>query len=315
MNAKFFHRGSALLIVLWAVAMMAMTVLGVVEYVHYDLEETASLKKEFRVRQLAESGVAIGLHPLEKRGDSLLVHTFGPGESFEVYLRSEGGRININTIVQSGQWKTLHDLCTVWGIRETDAVNIVKDFETWTKLVKWQELVSGQNAVTGSARPALIPGFAIAGQTGTAVRHKFESVEEMLLIPGMKLLADAKPDWRNFFTIWSDGKLDMNEAPADLISAVCGVGEVQALRFVNARLGPDGKPDTLDDVNFQDMEQIRQALGMSKDDFEKIQGQISLQDSVTRIESNGILGNYQRKIMVVVRRNSSPPVYLQWQEL
>ena len=300
-------RGSALLIVLWAVAMMAMTVLGVVEYVHYDLEETASLEKEFRVRQLAEAGVAIGLHPMEKRGDSLLFQTLAPGERFEVYIRSEGGRVNINTIVQTGQWKILHDLCVVWGIRETDAVNVANDFEKWTKADKWQELATAQNGVKG---------FVVAGKTGTQPPpHKFESIEEMLLIPGMKLVADAKPDWRNVFTIWSDGKLDMNEASADLIKGVCGVGGAQALRFVNTRLGPDGKPDTLDDFNFQDMEQVRQALGMSKDDFEKIQGLISLQDSVTRIESNGILGNYRRKIMVVARRNTSPPVYLQWQEL
>jgi hypothetical protein len=107
----------------------------------------------------------------------------------------------------------------------------------------------------------------------------------------------------------------MNEAPADLITAVCGVGEAQALRFVNVRLGPDGKPDTEDDVIFQDMDQVRQALGMSNGDFEKIQGRLSLQDSVTRIESNGIVGTYQRKIMAVVRRASTPPVYFLWQEL
>lgn len=307
-RASAFLRGSALLIVLWAVAMMSMTVLGVVEYVHYDLEETTSLEKDFRVRQLAEAGVAIGMHPLITKRDSLLSQTMTPDEKFQVYLRSEGSRLNINTIVQGQQWQILHDLCVVWGLKESDAADVASDFQTWTQAEKWAELTASQSRVSG---------FVVTShQQGTLLpSHVFQSIEEMLLIPGMKLLAGAQPEWRNYFTIWSDGGLDMNEASADLIAAVCGIGEAEAQRFVNVRLGPDGKADTEDDVIYQNMDQVRQSLGMSANDFQRIQGRLSLQDSVTRIESNGIVGTYQRKIMVVVRRASTPPVYLQWQEL
>ncbi|MGB8352882.1 MAG: hypothetical protein WCD79_03260, partial [Chthoniobacteraceae bacterium] len=60
--------------------------------------------------------------------------------------------------------------------------------------------------------------------------------------------------------------------------------------------------------------QVQQTLGISANDFAKIQGQISLQDSTSRIISTGIVGNYRREIMVVTRRAIVPQAYLLWQE-
>lgn len=309
---------SALLLVLWAVTMMSMTILGVVEYVRYDLEETASMEKDFRARQLAESGIAIGLHPIVRRGDSVLMQTIAPGESFEVHLRSEGSRLNINSILQTQQWQVLHDLFVVWGLAEFDAGKAAQSFKEWatSPLSKAQ----GQSTVQLQLPPQSQnpqnpnrPQNPNQPPVQVAVRL-FDSVDQMLLVPGMDAVAAAKPDWRDYFTIWSDGRLDMNEAPADLIAAVCGIGMGRAQQFVNTRLGPDGKLDTDDDMIFDNLDLVRQMLGISKDDFAKIQNQLSLQDSVTRIESTGTLGTYQRKIMVVARRNSTPPTYLQWQE-
>jgi len=299
-------KASALLMVLWGLAMMSITVMGVVEYVHYDLEETTSMEKNSRTRQLAEAGVAIGMHPLMKKGEGLLNQVFAPGESFEVHLRSEGGRLNINMIVQKAQWQILHNLFVIWGLTESDAAKVTEAFKTWTNADKWQELVSSQNGNTITV---------VAGQPGTQLPpHQFQSLEEMRLIPGVEVLAGAKPDWMNNFTVWSDGPLDVNEAPSDLIMAVSGVGEVQAQRLIKIRLGPDGKPDTDDDFIFQSMDQVQQALGLSPNDFANIQNRISLQDSVTRIESMGSIGTYQQRVIVVCRRNSNPPVYFLWQE-
>ncbi|MGB8354953.1 MAG: hypothetical protein WCD79_13745, partial [Chthoniobacteraceae bacterium] len=211
-------QASALLMVLWGITMMSVTVLGVVEYVHYDLEETTTLEKNFRARQLAEAGLAIGLHPLIKRGDKLLIQTIRSGESFEAHVSSEGARLNINTIIQTAQWQILHNLFVAWGLKESDAVQVADAFQTWTRADKWLELAPTQ---TGTA------GLVVTGQPGAQLaQHLFGSIEEMPLIPGFEMVEAAKPDWKNYFTVWSDGPLDMNEAPWDLIQAVCGVGEV-----------------------------------------------------------------------------------------
>lgn len=310
-HPRFEVRGSALLMVLWASAMMAITVLGIVEYVHYNMEETVSLEKNLRARQLAEAGIAVGLHPAVTRGDPVLTQILGTDEQFSVHLGSEGGRLNINTVVQNRQWPVLGSLCRIWGLTESETVSVSDDFKNWTPQNNWLKLMASQTDQTGTA-----PGFAMASQTEIHIpAHQFQSVEEMTLIPAMKLVAAKKPDWRNYFTVWSDGKLNMNEAPADLIAAVVGVSPETSARLVNARLGADGKPDTGDDITFKNLLEIRTALGLSPNDFAKIQDRLSLQDSVARIESTGTFGTCRRKIIVVVRRTSSPPIFLQWQEL
>lgn len=295
------RRGSALLMVFWAVVVMSVCVLGLARYLYSNLDETIALKKDSRVQQLAESGIAVALNPLVSRGDSVLRQSIGPGGSFEVRLRSEGGRLNINTVIQGGEWSVLGTLLGEWGMEGSDVDNLLAAFK--------------KRAYPGQAAGDAAAATAVAGtQPPVQNANLFQSVDEMLAVPGMNTVAELKPDWRDYFTVWSDGPLDVNDAPADLIAAVSGVGMGRAEQLVRARLGPDGKPDTDDDLVFTDLEQVRVQLGMSQEQFSTIQGQLSVQDSAARIESTGILGTTRRTIKAVVRRSVSPPVFFQWQE-
>lgn len=293
-------RGSALLIVFWAVAVMSICVLGLIGYLYSDLDETTALKYDSRARQLAESGVAVALNPGVAREDPVLKETLAPGEGFEVALRSEGGRLNINTIIQKKDWVALQNLFEEWGMQAADIANLIHEFQGGDGL----DLLG----------PNVVPA---PNQTGNKMRfiRQFQSVDDMLSVPGMELVAQARPDWRDYFTVLSDGPLDVNDAPASLIAAVTGVGGEQAGQFVNVRNGPDGLPGTQDDIVFKDLDQVRSLLGMSREIFAGIEGLLSVQDSAMRIESTGSLGTYRRKITVVARRNVSPPVFLLWQEL
>jgi type II secretory pathway component PulK len=310
MNRHSSTQGSAILMAFWAIMVMSFCVLGLVAYVYSNLDDTTTLAKDARAFQLAQSGIAIGMHPLVSRRDPVLRQVIAPGEEVQVHLRSEGGRLNINTIVQNQNWTVLQSLFTQWGMKEDDVLKVLNSFQEWAKPMS----ATGQAMAPGQAAVPVVAGVTGTGQIQVQTVRLFQSVDEMLTIPGMDLVAGAKPDWRNYFTIWSDGGLDMNEAPADLIDAVCGVGMRSAQNFVKTRLGPDGKPDTDDDLILKDMEQVRSLLGMSEQEFALIQGQLSLQDSTVRIESTGSFGGYQRNITAVVRRNASPPIFLQWQE-
>ena len=284
--------------------------LGIVEFVHHDMDETTSLEKDSRALQLAQSGIAVGLHPLVKRGDEVLKQTVAPGESFEVHLGSEGARLNINSIVTSGQFGILRALLKAWDFTDAEADQVTDDFKESTKLEKWKELTGIQNDLVTLSGTA---GGSEAEKR--AARHQFKSIDEMLLIPTMKGVVARKPDWRNYFTVWSEGRLDVNDAPAELIEAVCGVSRETAERFVNIRLGADGKRDTDDDKIFEKMEDVRQALGLGQRNFEVVAGLLTLKDSTSRLESTGKLGDYERKITVVTRGKNNPPVFLQWQEM
>ena len=94
----------------------------------------------------------------------------------------------------------------------------------------------------------------------------------MSLVPEFGPVMEKQPDWTNFFTIWGDGKIDVNLADADTIALVGGVTAATANQFVKYLSGPDGKPFTLDDRIYNNMDEVRAALGMSPEKFQLVEG-------------------------------------------
>ena len=61
--------GSALLLVLFAIILLSGLITATVAFVSNDVDEYGALNKEFRARQLAESGLAFGIDPQVKNQD------------------------------------------------------------------------------------------------------------------------------------------------------------------------------------------------------------------------------------------------------
>jgi len=65
----------------------------------------------------------------------------------------------------------------------------------------------------------------------------FVSYDEVELVMGMDAVQKARPDWRESFTLWSGGPLNINEAPPDLIAAVFSLDASRVGFFTSARNG------------------------------------------------------------------------------
>lgn len=295
--------GSALLMVLWAMALMSVTVLGVVELVDQSLDETILFTRDTRARQLAESGIAVGLHPNVERGDAVLQQTFADGEGFSVQLSSEGARLPINHLLLGNHRSPLIALFEAWGLSSDEASALVDCLQDWVDVDDLKHLNGAEQE-----------DYAATGLARYPPNRPFQSVEEMVNVRGMNLLAEKKPDWKNDFTVWSDGKLDVNQAPAELLQVVCGVTASQALALVGHRLGPDGQPETADDRRLTNLDEVRQVVGIPQEAFRTISNLLALQDSVWRIESTGHVGEYRRTVILVARRAVRPPQSLAWLE-
>lgn len=302
-SARPPRRGSAMLLALCAIAIMSLTVMGLVEWTGLGLDEMAAKERDFRALQLAESGLSMGLHPQVEKMDSVLHQEFGSSESFDVKITSEEGRLNINSVLTSEKEKILEDLFTHWGLKERER-SILADC-----LMDW---VDGDplKRLNGAERKE----YEAAGLTGYPPNRSFLSVDEMEQVRGIEALDRAKPDWKDYFTVCGEGKLDLNEAPADLIAAVCGVGSLAAETFVERRTGRDGKTNTEDDFTYTDPAQIRSALGLSENAFNNIQDRLTLKGEIRRVESTGKIGSHTRTISAVFRLNSNPIQYLIWTE-
>lgn len=129
---------------------------------------------------------------------------------------------------------------------------------------------------------------------------------------GMDRLAELKPDWADFFSVWSSGPIDVNEAGAELLRIATGAGEPEIELLIKRRLGEDGVEGTEDDFQYEDLDQVRTMLGMGEEQFAAIAPRLSVGDPVKRIESTGQIGAYRKKIVVLARKDDG--AMLSWQE-
>lgn len=289
-------RGSALLLVLFAILLLSGLITATVAFVRSDIDEYDALNKEFRARQLAESGLAYGIDPqVQDQDRALLEQEMPDGGRFHVLISSESTKLNINFILQNGRDDLLSSLFVRWGVAPKTADAAVEGFR------KYLSNGGGQQAASTNGQIM---------ELGT----QFTSVAEMSLVPEFGPVMQKKPDWIDFFTIWGDGKIDVNLADAEMISLVTGVMPATADQVVKYRWGPDGKPFTSDDRSYNSMEEVRAALGMSPEQFQLVQNLLSLNSAVDRIESTGIIAGYEKQIDVITSRNTIPITYLSWQE-
>ncbi len=90
----------------------------------------------------------------------------------------------------------------------------------------------------------------LAGAIFNSPRKPFKAKEELLLIEGMT--KDKFRQVKNFITVYGDGKININTAPAEVLAALGLEKELIEIisRYRAESLGPDGKSGTDDDGAF-----------------------------------------------------------------
>lgn len=288
------YHGSALLIMLWAVALLSATTLGLALYIDVGLDENASRSKLERARQLAESGLAVALHPLVERGDPLLQQSFGPVESFSVTMTSEGARINLNAELKDESSRVLNDLFNSWGLTIEEAEMVVDSLRDWIDADDLTRLDGME-----------YQGYAALGLPQFPRNKEFSSLDEAGFCRGMNLVSKVRPDWQNMFTLWSDGKINVNDADVETLVYAVGFSEAQAESLVEARLGMDGLPHTEDDMVFENTAQVRIFLGLPESTFAALSDKLTASEGITRIHSTGRVADLSTSLTALARRGSS----------
>lgn len=295
--------GSALILVLWCILILGMAVFGVVELVELSVEHTSHEALALDARALALSGLALGLEPQILKDDPLLFQKSGNDRQFKVTIQSEGARLNLNYVLLSNHREILENLFTQWGLQVADADHVADCLYDWVTPGDLKSLAG-----------AKANDYAQAGLPQRPTYQPFQTLDEVSEVMGMDLLEKANPNWRDSFTLWSSGPLNVNEAPADLIAAVFGVDVKRVAFATNVRDGKDGIPGTSDDVPIPDLTTLQSELGISSQQLQQLGSQVSFGDQNRRIESVGQAGGLQVMISVVTRLNSSPIEYFLWSE-
>ena len=306
------QNGSALLLVLFTLLLITGLILSALSFLESGVEDYGALNHQFQARQLARSGLAYGLNPqLTNQDTPLLNQKIKPNGEFHVVITSESTKLNINSLLEQQRDDILQTLFLQWNVPLKAVNDVINGLKKWTN---GNQEIQPVGTNTQQAAPSQEAGIQTGQQQGIELVRPFMAVSEMAEVPGFGAVIAAKPDWANYFTVWSDGTIDVNLADASMISLVTGVTLAQSTQLVRHIWGPDGIPFTSDDQPYQNWNDVMLQLGMSSQQFQIVQNLLSLASSVDRVDSTGTIGNYSTTISVVAKRSSIPVAYLLWQE-
>ena len=293
--------GSALVAVIWLIAILALASVAALKVVAFDLDVASAKINGFRAQQLAEMGIAIGANPAVERGDPILSQwSEEEDEGFDVDLVSEGSKFNINVIISKEDKNLLKSMFIDWGVDIDQAAAVADALGDWID-------PDDEEALNG----AEIAYYEEAGRVNQPFNRPFYSIDEMRLVRGMDLVEAFRPDWRNWFTVWSSGGLDINEADAEMIAVAAEVNPEAATIIPETVRGIDGIRDTDDDTPFRSVQEALALLGVDPNLRPDILARFTLNDTTTRIESVGRATGSRRKITLVVRNRTGQPAILE----
>ncbi len=289
--------------VLWLIAILSMACMVALRVISFDLEIASSKIHGSRARQIAEMGIAVGCNPSVKRSDPLLSRTDAEtGESFQAKIISEGGRFNINYLILKKDDELLRSIFISWGLELKDAQALTDALTDWVD-------INDESQLNGAEKK----DYEKAGRINQPFNRPFYDIDEVALVRGMDLVESLRPDWRTWFTIWSDGPLDLNDSAAELIAIAADISVDEAEDIPQKVRGIDGIKDTKDDEPFDSIDQALALIGKSAEDLISPVPRFSAtrQESTTRIESIGTAEGAKRKITVIVRNRTGRPALLE----
>lgn len=303
-HPRSLKKGSALVAVFWIMAVLSMAIFAAVKVVYHDADIATSQIHGFDAMLAAERGVAVAVNPATKRADPILIWSNAElGVSYQARIESEAARFNINVLLMRKDKQLLTDIFTDWGMELLDAQMLVDNLIDWVDPGDLTELNGAE-----------IDWYEDQGRPNHPFNRPFYSLNEMRLVKDMSLLEELKPDWKKWFTIWSNGKLDIHEARAELIAAAAEVSIDDATNLVDYVLGPDQERNTEDDQRFQNLTEALSLIGLSDVQQQIVSPRLTVEDTTTRIVSDGRAGGIKRRVTLVLKSRTGQPVILDRKE-
>ena len=294
---------AAIMLALWALFVLSGLIISWALDINTRLTISGAANRVLEAEAMACSGAEVALHPAVKPGLPVLKGSFAPNQSYEARMTGEGGRLNLNRLLQGENPVNIEVLRRYLEVKGVDLnerdhmIDCLLDWMDPDNLVR----VNGAEDDTGY-QPTNQP---------------LRTLDELKRVKGWQEFT-ARPDWDSDLTLASqDGKIDVNWASRDVLLALPGMTEGLADRFISMRHGPDDIEGTEDDVKFTNAGpggDVNIALGLAPDQFRQIANLITVTDSVMRIVSVGKSANVTRTVRMVVFKQASAIRLISWKE-
>jgi type II secretory pathway component PulK len=286
-------RGQALLLVLWAMFIMSFSIIGLIQLLRVNIGTASAMERVAIAKSLAFAGTTIGKQQ-DFPADGKVDHRKYPdGKVLDIVVVSENSKLNINSLLEVEDRETLRSLLRLWHLTDVEADTVLDCLLDYVQ--------PGNTRRLNGAKAEQYRRVGRKAPTG----KPFRSIEEMTSVLNFDMVTRRKPEWRDYFTIYGSGKLDLMHAPSDLVKAVCRVGDsgVKALQ----RLGENG-----DLPKETAMEAARVAMGMTEKEFGNLSGRVTMGGEVRRVRATGTFAQAQRTIEAIYRPDDK--TFLEWKE-
>ena len=298
--------GVALIIVLWAVSLIATAMLGLAVLMQRQIGQEVAALQNARAMLVAESGIQMVLNPAllpedvdvasqqlsERLQEGWKVGKETVPIKFSIRaedMKGEAGKLNINALLLGNKETAraiLQNLFARWEVNLTTSSALIDALIDW---VDPDPLSTGSNSATEEN-----------------VRNgPFEKIEELEKVLGWAEMAkEAREGGKGVdaikkFTVFGTGKLSLRSADQDVIEAWLGLGQGGAQAFVQARPGQDGVLGTADDLINPSMMTPTYAGWEERVSTEE--------EDLWRVTSTGSVGGATRKVVAIISRKTNPP--------
>jgi hypothetical protein len=296
------HRAIALPLVLWSIAFLGGLVILLGGVVGDWLESESRAERRFVARQMALSGIALGLNPVLKPGDPLLRSGNSDGEGYEVRLENEAAKINPNFYIEKGDRPVFLRLFEGWGVEQEAADAAIDGLTDW---IDGDDFLSLKGAERGE--------YERAGRPGYPANRPLRHIREMEAVMNLSPILATKQDWQDYFTIWYTGKISIQHAKEPMLAELAELTPVQIQSLLEVRAGFDKIEGTDDDEKIESVEAAADVLGADSRQREALLNFFDASGDIRRIESTGFCYGVRHKI-VVVAPAGSPGQIMSWEE-
>ena len=299
----FASDGVALIVVLWAVALISAAMLGLAAILQRQLGQELAALQNSRSVLVAESGIQMCLNPGIQPGtvelaSRVMTAQLQQGWAVPVEclvraedLRGEEGKINLNALALGDREfcrRVLTNLLGLWDVSPTTSSAFIDGL---------LDYVDPDDQTTGNN-----------DRTEEMVKNApLEKLEELEKISGWdQVQKESKvSNWRDKFTIYGSGKLSLKSADEDVIEAWLGLAQGAAAQFVQFRKGQDQTYGTSDDqINLNILPPLST----------EAQTRIQMEDSdLWRVTSTGSVGPVKNVVVALISRNP-PQIKARWVE-
>lgn len=284
------QNGSALIVVFWMIAILGMVMFAGAKALQADSQYTRMMRGRIFAKRYAEMGLEVARHPVMREDDPLLHFNADDGGGYNVKLVAEEARLNANHLIQTGDKVLLRRLFTSWGFKEQFVSALCDALKDWVD-------ADANVSLNGAEKR----DYEKMGFEGMPFNRPFKEVEEMLLVRGMEIVNIERPDWREWFTVFGDGRVDVNDARPELIALLADLPLERIQPLLTLRAGRDGALHTQDDVRLSSVPQVAQLLGVYQPQIlAQLTQWIQFAGPIRRIESVGSLGPLQRKLILIL---------------